>query len=40
MFGGAVEYPEDHASGYDQQEYVMWGFSARRRILRPEGAPR
>jgi salicylate hydroxylase len=39
MFGGAVEYPEDHASSYDREEYVMWGFPARRGILRLEGAP-
>jgi 2-polyprenyl-6-methoxyphenol hydroxylase-like FAD-dependent oxidoreductase len=39
MFGGAVEYPEDHASSYDREEYVMWGFSARRGILGLEGAP-
>jgi 2-polyprenyl-6-methoxyphenol hydroxylase-like FAD-dependent oxidoreductase len=39
MFAGAVEYPRKHASAYDQEEYVMWGFSARRGILGLERAP-
>jgi 2-polyprenyl-6-methoxyphenol hydroxylase-like FAD-dependent oxidoreductase len=33
MFAGAVEYPHDHAPAYDREEYVMWGFSARRETL-------
>jgi 2-polyprenyl-6-methoxyphenol hydroxylase-like FAD-dependent oxidoreductase len=28
MFTGAVEYPPSQGSGYDREEYVMWGFSA------------
>ena len=38
MFAGAVEYPPDHASRYDSEEYVMWGFSARRGTLRIDGS--
>jgi 2-polyprenyl-6-methoxyphenol hydroxylase-like FAD-dependent oxidoreductase len=34
MFAGAVEYPPSHATDYDSEEYVMWGFSARREALR------
>jgi len=33
MFAGAVEYPQEHHDGYDPEEYVMWGFSARRATL-------
>ncbi len=33
MFAGAVEYPEDSASAFDRDEYVMWGFSMRREAL-------
>jgi 2-polyprenyl-6-methoxyphenol hydroxylase-like FAD-dependent oxidoreductase len=38
MFAGAVEYPPDHLSTYDREEYVMWGFSARRETLGIESA--
>lgn len=38
MFAGAVEYPDDHSSAYDREEYIMWGFSARRGTLDVEGA--
>jgi 2-polyprenyl-6-methoxyphenol hydroxylase-like FAD-dependent oxidoreductase len=33
MFASAVEYPEGKTSPYDRDEYVMWGFSARRTRL-------
>jgi 2-polyprenyl-6-methoxyphenol hydroxylase-like FAD-dependent oxidoreductase len=33
MFASAVEYPQGQASPYDRDEYVMWGFSARRSRL-------
>jgi 2-polyprenyl-6-methoxyphenol hydroxylase-like FAD-dependent oxidoreductase len=33
LFAGAVEYSPDQATAYDQDEYVMWGFSARRESL-------
>lgn len=39
MFAGAVEYPPNHLAPYDCEEYVMWGFSARRGTLRLDGAP-
>jgi 2-polyprenyl-6-methoxyphenol hydroxylase-like FAD-dependent oxidoreductase len=39
MFAGAVEYPHDHDDGYDPEEYVMWGFSARRGTLGLETSP-
>jgi len=39
MFAGAVEYPSDGPGAYDREEYVMWGFSARREILGLKGAP-
>jgi len=39
MFAGAVEYPSYHRSDHDQDEYVMWGFSARRDVLGVAGAP-
>jgi 2-polyprenyl-6-methoxyphenol hydroxylase-like FAD-dependent oxidoreductase len=38
LFAGAVEYPPNHSSPYDRDEYVMWGFSARRDTLGIEGA--
>jgi 2-polyprenyl-6-methoxyphenol hydroxylase-like FAD-dependent oxidoreductase len=38
MFAGAVEYPPDNLSAHDRDEYVMWGFSARRATLGLEGA--
>ena len=38
MFVGAVEYPPNHLSVYEQDEYVMWGYSAHRDTLRIEGA--
>ena len=39
IFAGSVEYPEAGLSTYDRDEYVMWGFSARRDILGVAGAP-
>jgi 2-polyprenyl-6-methoxyphenol hydroxylase-like FAD-dependent oxidoreductase len=33
MFAGAVEYPPNHPGSFDSEEYVMWGFSARREAL-------
>jgi 2-polyprenyl-6-methoxyphenol hydroxylase-like FAD-dependent oxidoreductase len=33
MFASAVEYPKGKTSPYDRDEYVMWGFSARRTRL-------
>ena len=30
MFASAVEYPQGKTSPYDRDEYVMWGFSAKR----------
>jgi 2-polyprenyl-6-methoxyphenol hydroxylase-like FAD-dependent oxidoreductase len=33
MFASAVEYPAGKTPSYDQDEYVMWGFSARPRTL-------
>jgi 2-polyprenyl-6-methoxyphenol hydroxylase-like FAD-dependent oxidoreductase len=30
-----VEYPPDAPRTYDRDEYVMWGFSARRELLAP-----
>jgi 2-polyprenyl-6-methoxyphenol hydroxylase-like FAD-dependent oxidoreductase len=39
MFAGAVEYLQDHHDGYDPEEYVMWGFSARRGTLGLKTAP-
>jgi 2-polyprenyl-6-methoxyphenol hydroxylase-like FAD-dependent oxidoreductase len=38
MFAGSVEYPEGRLSAYDRDEYLMWGFSARRDILGIAGA--
>ena len=36
MFASAVEYPQGTASPYDRDEYLMWGFSARRdRLVLP-----
>jgi 2-polyprenyl-6-methoxyphenol hydroxylase-like FAD-dependent oxidoreductase len=35
LFASAVEYPPDAPSTYDRDEYVMWGFSARRDLLAP-----
>jgi 2-polyprenyl-6-methoxyphenol hydroxylase-like FAD-dependent oxidoreductase len=37
MFAGAVEYPAGHLSGHDNDEYVMWGFSARREAFGLKG---
>lgn len=39
MFSGAVEYPSDSSSDHDREEYVMWGFSARREQLGVAGTP-
>lgn len=39
MFAGSVEYSQGRPSAYDRDEYVMWGFSARRDILGIAGAP-
>src|SRR5262249_34586366 len=33
LFASAVEYPPDALRSYDRDEYVMWGFSARRELL-------
>ncbi len=33
LFTSAVEYPPDASRIYDSDEYVMWGFSARREIF-------
>lgn len=33
LFASAVEYPPDAPRTYDSDEYVMWGFSARREVL-------
>jgi 2-polyprenyl-6-methoxyphenol hydroxylase-like FAD-dependent oxidoreductase len=38
MFTGAVEYPPGHSAAYDPEEYVMWGFSARRQSFGLTGA--
>jgi 2-polyprenyl-6-methoxyphenol hydroxylase-like FAD-dependent oxidoreductase len=38
MFTGAVEYPPGHLSGHDSEEYVMWGFSARREVFGLKGS--
>ena len=35
LFASAVEYPPDASHAYDSDEYVMWGFSARRELLAP-----
>ena len=35
LFASAVEYPPDAPRTYDRDEYVMWGFSARRELLAP-----
>ena len=35
LFASAVEYPPDAPRSYDRDEYVMWGFSARRDLLAP-----
>lgn len=35
LFASAVEYPPDASRAYDSDEYVMWGFSARRELLAP-----
>ena len=35
LFASAVEYPPDAPRAYDRDEYVMWGFSARREVLAP-----
>ena len=35
LFASAVEYPPDASRAYDSDEYVMWGFSARRGLLAP-----
>jgi 2-polyprenyl-6-methoxyphenol hydroxylase-like FAD-dependent oxidoreductase len=35
LFTSAVEYPPDAPRAYDGDEYVMWGFSARREALAP-----
>jgi 2-polyprenyl-6-methoxyphenol hydroxylase-like FAD-dependent oxidoreductase len=37
MFAGAVEYPAGHLSDHDDDEYVMWGFSARREAFGLKG---
>jgi 2-polyprenyl-6-methoxyphenol hydroxylase-like FAD-dependent oxidoreductase len=37
MFASAVEYPPGKTSAYDRDEYVMWGFSARRTRLNLPG---
>jgi 2-polyprenyl-6-methoxyphenol hydroxylase-like FAD-dependent oxidoreductase len=39
MFAGAVEYPFHHPVLYDGEEYLMWGFSARRGTLGLGDAP-
>jgi len=36
LFASAVEYPADAPLTYDRDEYVMWGFSARRELLAPQ----
>jgi 2-polyprenyl-6-methoxyphenol hydroxylase-like FAD-dependent oxidoreductase len=33
LFASPVEYPPDALRSYDRDEYVMWGFSARRELL-------
>ena len=38
MFASAVEYPQGSTSPYDRDEYVMWGFSARKTRLALPGA--
>ena len=35
LFASAMEYPPDASRAYDSEEYVMWGFSARREVLPP-----
>jgi 2-polyprenyl-6-methoxyphenol hydroxylase-like FAD-dependent oxidoreductase len=35
LFASAVEYPPDALRAYDNEEYVMWGFSAHRASLAP-----
>jgi 2-polyprenyl-6-methoxyphenol hydroxylase-like FAD-dependent oxidoreductase len=35
LFASALEYPPDASRLYDRDEYVMWGFSARRETLAP-----
>jgi 2-polyprenyl-6-methoxyphenol hydroxylase-like FAD-dependent oxidoreductase len=37
MFASVVEYPPGNVSPYDQDEYVMWGFSARPTALALSG---
>lgn len=37
MFAGAVEYLPGHPSAYERDEYIMWGFSARREVFGLEG---
>jgi 2-polyprenyl-6-methoxyphenol hydroxylase-like FAD-dependent oxidoreductase len=36
LFASAMEYPPDASRTYDSEEYVMWGFSARREVLPPD----
>jgi 2-polyprenyl-6-methoxyphenol hydroxylase-like FAD-dependent oxidoreductase len=38
MFAGAVEFPAGHLSDHDNDEYVMWGFSARREVFDLKGS--
>jgi 2-polyprenyl-6-methoxyphenol hydroxylase-like FAD-dependent oxidoreductase len=33
LFASAIEYPPESDPSYDADEYVMWGFSARRELL-------
>jgi hypothetical protein len=35
LFASALEYSPDALRTYDRDEYVMWGFSARRDLLAP-----
>jgi 2-polyprenyl-6-methoxyphenol hydroxylase-like FAD-dependent oxidoreductase len=35
LFASAMEYPPGASRAYDSEEYVMWGFSARRERLAP-----
>jgi len=35
LFASAMEYPPDAPRAYDNDEYVMWGFSAHRELLVP-----
>jgi 2-polyprenyl-6-methoxyphenol hydroxylase-like FAD-dependent oxidoreductase len=38
LFASAVEYPPQSSSPYDREEYVMWGFSARRETVGRTGS--